>query len=125
MRAFILILLLFSFPLLSMAQSEQPKKPLKHPSHPDNLIPIPEPDPPELEAQPDPELESQVTIIQRGENKIEEHRVNGELYMIKVIPRIGPPYYLKKNTIADHHSHPNSDAGGPNVSPPMWQFFRF
>lgn len=137
MRPFISILLLSSFPLLSIAQSEQPKreqpkseqpkKSLNHPSHPDNLIPLPEPepDPNELEAKPDPELDSQVTIIQRGEDKIEEHRVNGELYMIKVIPRIGPPYYLKKGLIADHHTHPNSDAGGPNVSPPMWQLFRF
>lgn len=130
MRSFISILLLFCFPLLSIAQSEQPKseqpkKSLDHPSHPDNLIPLPESDEPGLESQSDPELDSQVTIIQRGEDKIEEHRVNGELYMIKVIPRIGPPYYLKKGLIADHHTHPNSDAGGPNVSPPMWQLFRF
>ncbi|MFZ1850734.1 MAG: DUF2782 domain-containing protein [Nitrosomonas sp.] len=125
MRPFILILLLFSFPLLSFSQTEPPKKSLNHPSHPDNLIPLPEPDMPELESQSDPELDSQVTIIQRGEDKIEEHRVNGELYMIKVIPRIGPPYYLKKGLIGDHHTHPNSDAGGPNVSPPMWQLFRF
>jgi len=130
MRSFISILLLVSVPLLSIAQPEhpkstQPKKSLDHPSHPDNLIPLPESDEPGLESQSDPELDSQVTIIQRGEDKIEEHRVNGELYMIKVIPRIGPPYYLKKGLIADHHTHPNSDAGGPNVSPPMWQLFRF
>ncbi|MEI2767674.1 MAG: DUF2782 domain-containing protein [Nitrosomonas sp.] len=131
MHRFILTLLLLSFPLLGTAQTEQskdkePKKSMDHPSHPKNLIPLPEPEPPELsESQSDPELEEQVTIIKRGEDTIEEHRVNGELLMIKVIPRIGPPYYLKKNTIVDHHAHPNSDAGGPNVSPPMWQFFKF
>lgn len=95
MHRFILTLLLLSFPLLSMAQtaqSQESKKSMDHPSHPKNLIPLPEPEPSELsENQSDPELEEQVTIIKRGEDTIEEHRVNGELLMIKVIPRIGPP----------------------------------
>jgi hypothetical protein len=104
-------------------QSKQPKKS----SQPDNLIPlpeIPELDPPALpDIEPDPELDTQVTIIKRGEDTIEEHRVNGELLMIKVIPRIGPPYYLKKNTIADNPTHVGDP--GINVSPPMWQLLRF
>ena len=115
--------------MLSMAQSEQSKK-LKS-SQPENLIPLPEipelpplSEPPSLpEIDQDAELETQVTIIKRGEDTVEEHRVNGELLMIKVIPRIGPPYYLKKNTIANNPTH----AGEPgiDVSPPMWQLLRF
>lgn len=128
----LIFILVLSFTLPAMAESEQPKQ-VKKPSHPDNLIPLPEipelpadlTDPPLLppDIQADPELETEVTIIQRGEDTIEEHRVNGELLMIKVIPRIGPPYYLKKNTARDYHNHPGE--AGIDVSPPMWQLLKF
>lgn len=127
----LLIILLLSYPVLAMAQSEQPKQQQK-PSQPDNLIPLPDiPELPPLsdpsstppDIQGDPELETQVTIIKRGQDTIEEHRINGELLMIKVIPRIGPPYYLKKNTIADNPTHAGD--AGINVSPPMWQLLKF
>jgi hypothetical protein len=39
-------------------------------------------------------VEPEVTIIQRREATIEEYRLNGQLYRIRVIPRWGPPYYL-------------------------------
>ncbi len=127
-RLIFLMLLSSSVPV--MAQSEQPKKS----SQPDNLIPLPEilelpplteseasQTPPDIQA--DPELETQVTIIKRGEDTIEEHRVNGELLMIKVIPRIGPPYYLKKNIVGDNPT--NVGEPGIGVSPPMWQLLKF
>lgn len=38
--------------------------------------------------------EPEVRIIQKGNNKIEEYRLNGKLYMVKVTPSIGAPYYL-------------------------------
>lgn len=41
-------------------------------------------------AGPEPE----VRIIQKGADKIEEYRINGLLYMIKVTPSVGFPYYL-------------------------------
>lgn len=55
--------------------------------------------PPQLEPLPEPEvgeeaLQPEVIIRKRGENVIEEYRVGGRIYMIKVIPPIGPPYYL-------------------------------
>jgi len=125
----LIFILLLSSTIPAMAQTEQPKKS----SQPDNLIPLPEipdlpddlSDPPPLlpDIQPDPELETQVTIIKRGEDTIEEHRVNGELLMIKVIPRIGPPYYLKKNTTGG--SNTRAGEAGIDVSPPMWQLLKF
>lgn len=106
---------------------------------PDDLVPLPEvpelseppdselpelaeppPLPPDLEI--DPDLESQITIIKRGEDTIEEHRINGELYMIKVIPRVGFPYYLVKNR-GRINSHPGEP--GSNVSAPMWRILEF
>jgi len=44
----------------------------------------------EQTGQPEPE----VRIIQKGDNKIEEYRLNGKLYMVKVTPPVGAPYYL-------------------------------
>jgi len=39
-------------------------------------------------------LEPEVTIKQSGDKTIHEYRVNGQVYMIKIVPRKGPPYYL-------------------------------
>ena len=55
--------------------------------------------PPQLEPLPEPEvneeeLQPEVTIRQEGKNKVEEYSIGGRVYMIKVIPPIGPPYYL-------------------------------
>jgi hypothetical protein len=63
-------------------------------SRPSGLQPVPEPPPPPPGLQPDPALEPQVTIIKRGEDKVEEYRINGRLYMVKVTPPHGVPYYL-------------------------------
>jgi hypothetical protein len=39
-------------------------------------------------------VEPEVTIIRRRDAVIEEYRLNGRLYRIRVIPRWGPSYYL-------------------------------
>jgi len=39
-------------------------------------------------------IEPEVNIIQKEDRLIEEYRVNGQLYMIKVTPVRGYPYYL-------------------------------
>jgi hypothetical protein len=124
MRLIILVLLL-STALSAAAQSKQPKQPK-------NLVPIPEvPEPPAIPLpspgadQEDSELEPQVTITRRGEDKVEEYRINGRLYMIKVTPRIGVPYYL----IDRHGDGAFSDGatGGldQGIRPPMWVIREF
>lgn len=130
----LILIMLLSSTLSVMAQSELPQqsKQPKKSTQPDNLVPLPEvpelpkssePEPALPPIETDPELDTQVTIIKRGEDTIEEHRVNGELLMIKVIPRIGPPYYLKKNTVANNPTHESEP--GIDVSPPMWQLLKF
>ena len=42
----------------------------------------------------DAELSPDITISERGETTVEEYRLNGQLYMIKIIPKKGVPYYL-------------------------------
>ncbi len=55
---------------------------------------VPEPPDLPLPVQSDKELEPDITIIRKGEKTIQEYRINGQLYMIKVIPKIGPAYYF-------------------------------
>ncbi|NOQ94135.1 MAG: DUF2782 domain-containing protein [Methylophaga sp.] len=39
-------------------------------------------------------IEPEINIILKEDRKIEEYRVNGQLYMIKVTPTVGAPYYF-------------------------------
>ena len=39
-------------------------------------------------------IEPDINIIQKEDRTIEEYRINGQLYMIKVTPKIGHPYYF-------------------------------
>lgn len=54
------------------------------------------PEPPELppRVQSGEEMEPDITIIRKGKDTIQEYRRNGQLYMIKVQPQVGPAYYL-------------------------------
>jgi hypothetical protein len=56
----------------------------------------PVPDPPELPApvESGKPMEPDVTIIRRGDETIEEYRINNKVYKVKIQPVIGPPYYL-------------------------------
>ena len=39
-----------------------------------------------------------VTIVETEQETIYEYRVRGQLYMVKVQPQVGPPYYLLDTT---------------------------
>lgn len=90
---------------------------------PPKLEPIPEPPPPPPGYEPDPTLEPQVTILQRGEDKVEEYRIKGKLYMVKVTPSHGRPYYLVDSKGDGSFSRQESlDTG---LSVPMWVIKEF
>jgi hypothetical protein len=80
-----LIILLFLSGFSASAFAGQPL--------PDNLEALP---PPALNASADAALDDEptVTISTQTDLTVEEFRSNGKLYMIKVTPKIGPPYYL-------------------------------
>lgn len=40
-------------------------------------------------------LEPDITIVRKGKKTIQEYRRNGRLYMVKVVPDVGPAYYLR------------------------------
>ncbi len=77
---------------------------------------------------PDPvqsgeELEPEVTIIESDKGTIYEHRINGHVYMVKVQPVAGPPYYLM-DTDGDGQMDVRDDRPWNN-SIPQWVLFRF
>src|SRR5262245_36392613 len=83
---------------------------------PSGLQPLPEPPPPPSSAEGGVDAE-QVTITKRGENREEEHRVNGKLYMRKITPPTGKPYYLVDHQGTDNWTrHELEDASN---NPPM------
>jgi hypothetical protein len=59
------------------------------PPPPENYNPPAAPELPDA-GQPEPEI----TITTKGTEIHEEYRLNGRLYMIKVVPKKGKPYYL-------------------------------
>jgi hypothetical protein len=87
------------------------------------LQPLPPPPALEPNAQ-DSDLEPQVTITEKKDVTIEEFRAGGKLYMIKVTPKVGPPYYL----IDERGNGEFARQDGPTglqISPPRWVIHRF
>jgi hypothetical protein len=61
---------------------------------PPSVDPVPEVPEPPLPVQSGEEMEPDITIIRKGKKTIQEYRLGGKLYMIKVVPDVGPPYYF-------------------------------
>lgn len=69
-------------------------------------------------------LEPEINIQQFDNREVQEYSVNDRVYMIKITPSVGSPYYLvdpdgtgemeyKRNTV------------GLEVNPPQWTLFRW
>ena len=87
---------------------------------PTDLEPLPEPPPPPGMVDIDPALEPQITIIQRGEDRVEEYRINGKLYMLKVTPPHGRSYYLLDERGDGQMTRQENVDGSRRLSVPMW-----
>lgn len=74
-------------------------------------------------AHENPQSNADTTIIryQEGDNTIEEQRVKGFLYSVKVIPKEGKPYYLI-NANSNNATLQNS---GPQQKIPSWTLFNW
>jgi hypothetical protein len=89
---------------------------------PKDLQPLEEIPPPPMSKDGEGVDEPQVTIVKKNGDTIEEYRINGQLYMMKVTPKSGVPYYLHKE---------DQDGGWINDGPnkplviPKWTLFRF
>jgi len=70
---------------LLLAQEDLEKPPLI-PAEDAQEMPIP----PKVQ---DEQIEPTVTIREEEDRLIEEYRINGRVYMVKITPRVGLPYY--------------------------------
>jgi hypothetical protein len=89
---------------------------------PKDLQPLEEFTPPAMSSETDTD-EPEVTIIKKNDGEtVEEYRMNGELYMMKVTPKVGAPYYLYKE---DQEGNWTNTGPIPPLSIPKWTIFRF
>jgi hypothetical protein len=110
MRASTILLVSVSLAALPAFAEDRPK-----------LEPLPEIQPPP--GVVDPDLEPRVTISKKGRDRAEEYRIKGRLYMIKVTPAHGKPYYL-----IDHRGDGQLrryDDLSPNFLVPLWLIKEF
>ena len=92
-------------------------------AQPDKLEPLPAP--PTFTPEPEPSAndEPEVTIIKQTDLTVEEYRSGGHLYMIKITPKIGAPYYLVDRRGDGKFARQESlDTG---FRPPQWIIHRF
>ena len=106
---FLFLLLLSGFSLGALAA-----KPV-----PGNLEPLPPP--PAMDGSSDNEPE--VTITKQTDQTVEEFRMGGRLYMIKITPKVGKPYYLVDDRGDGKFSRQESLDSG--LRPPSWVIHRF
>lgn len=84
--------------------------------------PIREPLPPKVQ-DPDDALEPEVVIRREEGRTVEEYRSGERVYMVRIVPDVGPPYYLIDTTgdgLLDHrneHMEP--------VKPVYWKIFEW
>lgn len=89
MRLRLVLLTIFMFAPLALLAAEPPKK---------SATPVPAPPPlrdgTTAVEPPEGTIEPEITITTKGTEIHEEYRANGRLYMVKVVPAKGKPYYL-------------------------------
>ncbi len=67
--------------------------------------------------------EPQITITRKDGMMVEEYRVAGKLYMIKITPKHGKPYYLVDDRGDGRFAR--QDPLDFGVRPPMWVIKKF
>ncbi len=102
--------LLLATPLLALAEQ------------PPTLGAVPEPPQLPMPVQSGETLEPEITIIRRGDRTIQEYRVNGELYKVKITPAIGPSYYLI-DTNGDGNLDVRESGIDKGLKVPQWVLF--
>ena len=93
----------------------------------DDTAPAAVPEPPDLPPQVesgavmDPGVEPEVTIVESEKGTEQRYSVHGRVYMVKVIPSAGPPYYLL-DTNGDGQLDAREDSV-KNIAVPQWVLF--
>lgn len=117
MRRLFSVVVLASFAVLAYAAEKEKFESLPEPPPPVKNYKAPPQTPkkaaPESETLPEPE----VHITTQGDDRHEEYRLGGKLYMIKVVPKKGRPYYLIDKEGKGEFVKADLQQ---ELSPPMW-----
>jgi Protein of unknown function (DUF2782) len=83
--------------------------------------------PPKAPSETDAEgLQPEVNIIRREDKTIEEYRLNGRLYKIKVTPKNAPPYFLvDRDGDGSFETRRMESTLEPDLMIPQWVLFRW
>ena len=68
----------------------------------------------------DEQVEPTVTIREEEERRVEEYSRNGQVYMVKVVPKVGAPYYYI-DTDGDGTLETTPSKGMEPVRPVYWK----
>jgi hypothetical protein len=85
--------------------------------------PLDEPPPPTIEGNPAPEAKPVVTTRQEGDKEIQEYRIGGKLYMMRVTPKNGPAYVLIDQR--GDGQFRQQDTMTPHLAVPQWVIKEF
>jgi len=110
-----ILLIAAQFPLVAMAETPKPTP------TPADAVPL-EDFPPPIISNEENADKPKITIVKKKGETIEEYRINGQLYMMKITPEHGVPYYLHKED--QDGSWVNTGPVEP-ISIPKWTIFRF
>ena len=117
MRLRLVLLTIFMFAPLALSAADAPKK---------SATPVPAP-PPLRDGTvavepPEGTIEPEITITTKGTEIHEEYRANGRLYMIKITPAKGKPYYLIDHEGSGQFRRSDFET---RISIPTWVIKRF
>jgi hypothetical protein len=68
------------------------------------------------------QVQADVTITREKDRTIEEYRINGQLYMVKITPTKGKPYYLLYKN-GEHNSPMRRELD--DIQTPYWKLFEW
>ena len=69
-------------------------------------------------------IEPEVTIREEQGRTVQEYRINGQLYMVKITPARGPAYYLM-DTDGDGEFDQTTGEDPARIVVPQWILFRW
>jgi hypothetical protein len=72
----------------------------------------------------DDSLEPEINIQQFENREVQEYSINDHVYMIKITPTVGSPYYLVDPDGTGEMEY-KRDTVGLQVNPPQWTLFRW
>ncbi len=72
----------------------------------------------------DADIQPSVTLKEFDNRTVEEYRINNNVYMIRITPSVGAPYYLVDQDGSGDMSWSRGPPG-PNLQVPQWTLFRW